>query len=140
LYACKVGLHDGFNLVPAWFKPLSLLTAYDYLYESQNELGESVTVFTGLRAVDITRLSDYEDVPARLGSPDPFADLVIDPPEVPKLRGRQRKRREAGDGKGPIKKLTKPQKCKLCNEPGHNRATCSRLIRLEGDTIGLGVM
>jgi hypothetical protein len=34
LYACKVGLYNGFNLIPAWFKPLSLLTAYDYLYKS----------------------------------------------------------------------------------------------------------
>jgi hypothetical protein len=95
-------------------------------------------VFTGLRAVDITRLDDYSAAPA--GSPDPFADLVVDPPEVPKLRGKQKKRREAGDSKGPIKKLSKPKKCKLCDEPGHNRATCKRLIQLEGESIGLGVI
>jgi hypothetical protein len=32
LYACKVGLRDGFDLIPSWFEPLLLLTAYDYLY------------------------------------------------------------------------------------------------------------
>jgi hypothetical protein len=99
-------------------------------------------VFTGLRAVDITRLGDYETTKAAAaaGSLDPFADLVVDPPEVPKLRGKQKKRREAGDGKGPIEKLSKPQKCKLCNEPGHNSATCKRLVQLEGGSLGLGVL
>jgi hypothetical protein len=135
-----VGLHDGFNLVPSWFEPLSLLTAYDYLYQGENEFGEPVIVHTGLRAVDITRLSDFELTDPIAGSLDPFADLVVDPPEVPKLRGRQKKRREAGDGKGPIKKFSKPQVCKLCNEPGHNKTTCKRLIELEGDTPGLGVL
>ena len=97
-------------------------------------------VFTKLRAIDITRLDDFEDALARQGSLNPFADLVVDPPEVPKLRGKQKKQREASDGKGPIKKLSKPQKCKLCNEPGHNKATCKRLIQLEGESIGLGVI
>jgi hypothetical protein len=66
-------------------------------------------VFTGLQAVDITRLSDYETTgAAAAGSLDPFADLVVDLLEMPKLCGKQKKRREAGDGKGPIKKLSKP--------------------------------
>jgi hypothetical protein len=142
LYACKVGLHDGFDLILAWFEPLSLLTAYDYLYKGQNNHGKAVTVFTGLRAVDITRLGDYETttISTTLGSPDPFADIVVNPPQVPKLRGKQKKRQEASDGKGPIQKLSKPQVCKLCNESGHNRATCKRLIQLEGDSLGLGVL
>jgi hypothetical protein len=88
LYACKVGLHDGFDLIPSWFEPLSLLTAYDYIYEDQNEFGEPAMTHTGLRAVDITRLSDYETTDVLAGSPDPFADLVVSPPAVPKLRGR----------------------------------------------------
>jgi hypothetical protein len=54
LYASKVGLHNGFDLVLAWFEPLSLLIAYNYLYKGQNEHGEAVTVFTGLRAINIT--------------------------------------------------------------------------------------
>jgi len=97
-------------------------------------------VHTGLRAVDITRLGDHEPTDAVVGSPDPFADLVVDPPDVPKLRGKQKKRREASDSKGPIEKLTKPQVCRLCNKPGHNKATCKRLIQLEGETLGLGVL
>jgi hypothetical protein len=119
---------------------LSLLTAYDYLYQGQNEFSEPVIVHIGLQAVDITRLSDFEPADPIAGSLDPFVDLVVDLLEMPKLRGRQKKQREAGNGKGPIKKFSKPQVCKVCNEPGHNRATCTRLIRLEGDTPGLGVL
>jgi len=140
LYACKVGLHNGFDLIPAWFKPISLLTVYDYLSLGSNEYGEPVMVHTRLQAVDITCLGDHKPTDAVVGSPDPFADLVVDPPDVLKLRGKQKKRREASDGKGPIKKLTKPQICKLCNKPGHNKATCRQLIQLEGETLGLGVL
>jgi hypothetical protein len=139
LYACKVGLHDRFDIIPAWFEPISLLTAYDYLSLGSNEYGEPVMVHTGLRAVNITRLGDHEPTDAVVGL-DLFADLVVDSLDVPKLRGKQKQRREASDGKGPIKKLTKPQVCRLCNKPGHNKATCRQLIQLEGKTLGLGVL
>ena len=33
---------------------------------------------------------------------DPFADLVVEAPEVPRQRGRRAKRWETGDGKGPL--------------------------------------
>jgi hypothetical protein len=141
LYACKVGLHNGFNLIPAWFNPLSLLTAYNYLYKSQSESSEPIIVFIGLQAVDITHLDDYKARPAGPArSLDPFADLVVDPLEVLKLCGRQKKRREAGDSKGSIKQLSKLQTCKVCNEPGYNKATYKRLIQLEGESIRLGVI
>jgi len=48
-----------FHLIPAWFQPISILTAYDYIELSTNEHGEDVTVHTSLRAIDITRLDDY---------------------------------------------------------------------------------
>jgi len=59
---------------------------------------------------------------------------------VPKQQGRRVKRQQASDGKGPLFKALKPQTCRACNEPGHNRKTCSRLQILEGDTAGLGVI
>jgi len=48
LYAYKVSLHNKFDLILAWFEPLSLLTVYDYLYKGQNKHSKAVTVFTGL--------------------------------------------------------------------------------------------
>jgi len=72
---------------------------------------------------------------------DPFEDLVVDPPVVPKHHGRRRtRRREASDGQGPVLKPRKSQICSVCSETGHNRSTCKRLQILEGDTVGLGVM
>jgi hypothetical protein len=111
LYACKVSLHDGFDLIPAGFEPLLLLTAYNYLYRDQNEHGETVTVFTGVRFVDITRRSDYETstISTTLGSLDLFADIVVGTLQVPKLRDKQKKQQEASDSKGLIQKLSKPQ-------------------------------
>jgi hypothetical protein len=76
-----------------------------------------------------------------LDEEDPFADLVIDPPVVPKHHGRRHtKRRVAGDGQGAILKPRKLQVCSVCSETGHNKSTCKRLQILEGATIGLGVM
>jgi SWIM zinc finger len=144
LYSCGVSLQDErFHLVPAWYKPLAILSAYDYIEIGMNEFGEDVTIHTGLRAIDITRLDDYavQESGSSTLDEDPFADLVVDPPEVPRRSGRQRtKRREAGDGKGPLSKPQKPQTCSVCSEPGHNKLRCKRLQILEGDTPGLGVM
>jgi hypothetical protein len=99
-------------------------------------------VHTSLRAIDITRLSDVvvDNVVDLSLYEDPFADLVIDPLAVRKQQGRRRtRRREAGDGQGPLLKLRKPQTCSVCNEPSHNKKSCKRLQILEGDTVGLGV-
>lgn len=88
---------------------------YDYIEMGMNGWGEDVIMHTGLRAIDITRLDDYAAVENRssTSSEDPFADLVVDPPELLRRSGRQRtKRREAGDGKGP---LVKPQKQQACS-------------------------
>jgi hypothetical protein len=105
----------------------------------KNEWGDDVTIHTGLRGIDITSLDTYiVDSPPL--DEDPFADLVVEALEVPKQRGRRAKRRQAGDGKGPLFKALKPQTCRVCNEPGDNRKTCSRLKILEGDTAGLGVI
>jgi hypothetical protein len=104
-----------------------------------NEWGDDVTIHTGLCGIDITSLDTYiVDSPPL--DEDLFADLVVEALEVPKQRGRRAKRRQAGDGKGPLFKAPKPQTCRVCNEPGHNRKTCSRLQILEGDTAGLGVI
>jgi hypothetical protein len=134
---------ERFHLVLAWYEPLSILSAYDYIKVGTNEWGEDVTIHTGLQAIDITRLDDYAVVENGSSSldEDPFADLVVDPPDVPRRSGRQRtKRREAGDGKGPLVKPQKPQICSVCSKPGHNKRKCKRLQILEGDTLGLGVM
>jgi hypothetical protein len=104
-----------------------------------NEWGEDVTIHTSLRGIDITNL-DTIVVDNLLLDEDPFGDLVIRAPEVPRRRGRPSKRRQAGDGKGPLFKAPKPQACSVCSEPGHNRKTCSRLQILESDTAGLGVI
>jgi hypothetical protein len=64
-------------------------------------------VHTGLRAIDITRLDESTTITTNLDD-DPFADLVVEPPAISKKRGRPPKRREAGDGKGPLQKVQKP--------------------------------
>lgn len=75
----------------------------------QNKWGEDVIVHTGLMAIDITQLDDYAVENHLPLDDDPFADLVIEAPNVPRKAGRPRtKRREAGDGKGPLSKLRKP--------------------------------
>jgi hypothetical protein len=90
--------------------------------------------------VDITRLDDYAAESPSLDE-DPFADLVVEAPDVHIKQGRRRtRRREAGDGKGPVSKPRKQQTCSVCSEPGHNRLRCQRLQILEGDAIGLGVI
>jgi hypothetical protein len=141
LYHCGISLKDEvFKLVPPWFSPISLLTAYDYIETSQNEWGDEITVHTGLRAIDVTRLHEYAQ--PEWDPEDPFADTTtLTAPEVQKLPGRRRtKRREAGDGKGPLVKPRKQQTCSVCSETGHNKLTCKRLQTLEGDTLGLGVL
>jgi hypothetical protein len=139
LYASKIGLHDGFDLIPSWYKPISVLTAYDYLFHGLNEFGEDVVMHTGLRAIDITHLEDFTTITTDLDE-DPFADLVVEPPAVSKKRGRRPKRREAGDGKGPFQKVQKPQVYSVCYELGHNKKRCKELIRLEGNSIGIGII
>jgi hypothetical protein len=50
---------------------------------------------TGLQAINITRLDDYAVVENRsspLGE-NPFADLVVNPLDVPQRSGRQRTKR-----------------------------------------------
>jgi hypothetical protein len=132
---------ERFHLVLAWYKPLSVLSAYDYIEIGMNEWGEDVTMHTGLQAIDITQLDDYAVVDNPSLDEDPFADLVVDAPDVPQQSGRQRtKRREAGDGKGPLLKPRKLQTCSVCSEPRHNKLTCKCLQILEGDTLGLGVI
>lgn len=95
---------EVFKLVPPWFSPISLLTAYDYIETGQNEWGDEITVHTGLRAVDVTQLHEFAQ--PEWDPEDPFADTTtLTAPEVQKLPGRRRtKRREAGDGKGPLVK------------------------------------
>jgi hypothetical protein len=111
---------------------------------AQNEWGEDVTIHTGLRGIDITNLDikvvDNPSLDEDPFSEDPFSNLVVNAPEVPRRRGQPSKRRQAGDGKGPLFKAPNPQTCSVCSEPGHNRKTCNRLQILEGDTAGLGVI
>jgi hypothetical protein len=59
IYASKISIHDGFDLIPSWFEPISVLTAYDYLVQGQNEFSEDIMVHTGLRAIDVTRLDEF---------------------------------------------------------------------------------
>jgi hypothetical protein len=96
LYSYGVSLQDErFYLVLAWYKPLAILLAYDYIEIGMNEFGEDVTIHTGLQAIDITRLDDYavrESGSSALDE-DLFADLVVDPPKVPRRSGRQRTKR-----------------------------------------------
>jgi hypothetical protein len=109
----------------------------------QNEWGEDVTIHTGLCGIDITNLDTKVVDNPPLGeepSEDPFANLVVEAPKVPQRRGRRSRRRQAGDGKGPLFKVPKPQACSVCSEPGHNRKTYNRLQILEGDAAGLGVI
>lgn len=138
LYQSKVNMHGPFQLIPSWFEPVSVLTAYDYLEHGQNEWGEDIIIHTGLRAVDIDRLDD--DPPAaELLYEDPFKDLQVNPPIVGKRKGKKGKRRTAGDGKGPLNKPPRTQGCGVCGEPGHNRITCKRLVILEGTADGIGI-
>jgi hypothetical protein len=105
----------------------------------ENEWGDPITIHTGLRAIDVTRLDDYAK--PNWDPEDLFTDTSVAPPEVRKLPGRQRtKRREAGDGKGPLVKLRKVQTCSVCSIARHNKRKCKRLTVLEGDTAGLGVL
>jgi hypothetical protein len=72
-----------------------------------NEFNEETIIHIGLRAIDITRLNDYKDYTTPLVD-DPFANLVVEPPEVRKTQGRQpKKRQEASDSKGPLEKPRK---------------------------------
>jgi hypothetical protein len=57
-----------------------------------------------------------------------------------KQKGKKTKRREAGDGKGLLDKIYKPQVYKACGEEGHNRRTCKALVILEGSAPGLGII
>jgi len=115
-----------------------LLTAYDYIKIGENEWGDLITIHTGLRAIDVTRLDEYAK--PSWDPEDPFADTVA-LPEVQKLPGRRRtKRREAGDGKGLLVKPRKAQTCSVCSATGHNKLRYKRLTILEGDTAGLGVL
>lgn len=144
IYHCGLKLSDPFNFIPSWFQPIYLLQAYEYIEESINEHGETVICYIGLRAIDITEL---EASSGALGGAiglgedeDPFADLVVEPPVIPKKKGRKGKRRQAGDGKGPLHKHQKPQTCKVCGEQGHNRLTCTKLTELEGGAPGMGII
>lgn len=140
LYHYRISLQDKqYHLILAWYKPISLLSAYDYIEIGQNEWGDDVTIHIGLCGIDITHLDDCV-VDNPLLDEDPFIDLVVEAPDVPRLRGRHAKRRQAGDGKGPLFKAPKPQTYSVCNEPGHNKRSCTRLQILEGDTVGLGVI
>ena len=64
-------------------------------------------IHIGLRAIDINCLNDYTAGPIDLDFEDPFVDIEVEPPPIPKKHGKQGKRREASDGKGP---LYKPQR------------------------------
>ena len=138
LYQCKVSLSRPFQLIPSWFKPVSVLTAYDYLEHSRNKWGEEIVIHTGLRAVDINRL-EVEPAAEQLLDEDPFKDLQVDPPIVRKRKGRKGKRRVAGDGKGPLNGAQRTQGCGICGEAGHNRKTCTQLVILEGTAQGIGI-
>jgi hypothetical protein len=55
LYHCGISLQDKrYHLIPSWFSPISILTAYDYIETEENEWGQDVIIYTGLRAIDIT--------------------------------------------------------------------------------------
>jgi hypothetical protein len=82
-----VGLNNAkFNLIPAWFEPILVLRAYDYIADTINEFKETI-IHISLRAIDITRLDDCKGRTTPQVD-DPFADLVVKPPEVKKTRGR----------------------------------------------------
>jgi hypothetical protein len=117
-----------------------VLGAYDYLSQGQNEFGEDVIIHIGLRAIDITRLDEHTTSSIDSDVDDPFRDIVVEPPPVPKKRGKQQKRREAGDEKGPLQKAQRNQVCSQCDQPGHNKKRCRKLTILEGDSIGLGLL
>ena len=140
LYTSKIGLRDGFDLIPSWFEPLEVLGAYDYLVQGRNEEGEEVMIHIGLRAIDINCLDEYTAGPTDPDFEDPFADIEVEPPPVPKKRGKQGKRREAGDGKGPLHKPQREQVCSICSVVGHNKKKCKKLLRLEGEASRLGVL
>jgi hypothetical protein len=46
IYASKISIHEGFDLLPSWFKPISVLTAYNYLVQGQNEFSEDIMLHT----------------------------------------------------------------------------------------------
>ena len=91
LYASKIGLRDGFDLIPSWFEPLEVLGAYDYLVQGRNEEGEEVIIYIGLQAIDINCLDEYIAGPIDLDFKDPFVDIEVEPPPIPKKRGKQGK-------------------------------------------------
>ena len=95
-------------------------------------------IHTGLQAIDINSLNEY--TATDLDFEDPFADIEVEPPPIPKKRGKQAKRREAGDGKGPLYKPQRQQVCSICSVAGHNKLKCKKLLRLEGEASGLGVL
>jgi hypothetical protein len=136
LYHYEISLKDEvYRLIPRWYLSASL----DYIEIGENEWGDPITIHTGLRAIDVTRLDDYAE--PNWDPEDPFADTSVAPLEVQKLPSRRRtKRREAGDGKGPLVKPRKVQTCSVCSIAGHNKRKCKRLTVLEGDTAGLGVL
>jgi hypothetical protein len=139
LYHCGISLKDKvYYLIPGWYSPASLLTAYDYIEMGENEWGDPITIHTGLQAIDVTQLSDEPNWDPE----DLFADTIqIAAPEVQKLPGRRRtRRREASDGKGPLVKPRKAQTCSVCGATRHNKLRCKRLTILEGDTARLGVL
>ena len=76
-------------MIPSWFEPVSVLTAYDCLEHSENEWGQEIMIHTGLRAIDINQLEVDQPVEQELDE-DPFKDLEVDPPIVRKRKGRKR--------------------------------------------------
>ena len=99
-----------------------------HIQPEHSALGSSpfnIMLHTGLWAIDVTRLGEFtttcNNTTAMGLDDDPFADLVVELPPVPKKRGRKQKRREAGDGKGPLEKVQKAPGHSVCDEPGHNK-------------------
>jgi hypothetical protein len=86
-------------LIPSWFEPVSVLTAYNYLEHGENEWGKEIMIYTGLRAIDINRLEVDQPVEQELNE-DPFKDLQIDLPIVCKRKGKKGNRCTASERKG----------------------------------------
>jgi hypothetical protein len=62
LYHCGISLKDKvYRLIPRWYSSASLLTVYDYIEMDKNEWGDLITIYTGLRAIDVTRLDNYAE-------------------------------------------------------------------------------
>ena len=97
-------------------------------------------IHIGLQAIDINCLNEYIASPIDLDFEDPFVDIEVEPPPIPKKRGKQTRRREAGDGKGPLYKPQKPQLYLVYSIVKYNKKKCKNLLRLEGDLARLGVL